>query len=158
MKLYYCFMIFSICYFTSFSESKAQDTETSSEFYKNSLQGTLGFAGLYAAATSNYERILSFPKGKFVTATYLRAGLGAYGVWGGNGNYFYAQYGIFTGKKASHFEISAGPNFGFNENSSEVPVIAASAGYRLQRPGKHFMLRTGLGFPESLYFGLGWSF
>jgi hypothetical protein len=39
-----------------------------------------------------------------------------------------------------------------------MSVIAASAGYRLQRPEKHFMLRTGVGVPESFYFGLGWSF
>ena len=158
MKNLNLFVLTLICSFILYGSALSQEVTNTPAFYKNSLQGTIGFAGVYAAATSNYERILSQPSDKWISATYLRFGIGAYGVWGGSGNYTYLQYGFFTGKKASHFEINAGPNIGFNEDSSEVPIIAASAGYRMQKPGKHFMFRTGIGFPESLYFGLGWSF
>ncbi|SIN76250.1 hypothetical protein [Algoriphagus halophilus] len=158
MKFHYFMILFYLCFFDATIEATAQTEEPQPEFYKNSLQGSLGFAGLFAAATSNYERIISLPQGKWITATYLRFGIGAYGVWGGKGNFTYLQYGVFTGKKANHFEISAGPNIGFKEVDSEIPVISFSTGYRLQKPGKHFMLRTGVGLPESIYFGLGWSF
>ncbi len=158
MKNLNLFVLTLICSFILHGSALSQEVSNTHAFYKNSLQGTIGFAGVYAAATSNYERLLSQPSDKWITANFLRFGIGAYGVWGGYGNYTYLQYGFFTGKKASHFEFSIGPNIGFNEVDSEVPFVSASTGYRMQKPGKHFMLRAGVGLPESLYFGLGWSF
>lgn len=158
MRAFFIIPLLFFLFISTTYRTYGQESETPVPFFKNSLQGSLGFAGLYGAATSNYERLLTQPTGKWVTATYLRFGIGAYGSWGGKGNYTYLQYGFFTGKKGSHFELSAGPNIGFNEEYSDTPIIAASTGYRMQKPGKHFMLRAGIGVPESLYFGLGWSF
>lgn len=158
MKQFCLVTLILICFFFPFAESIAQAPENPPKFYKNSLQGSLGFAGLYVAATSNYERIISLPKEKWVVATFLRFGIGAYGTWGGKGNFTYLQYGLFTGKKANHFELSTGPNIGFKEEGAEMPLVSFATGYRLQKPGRHFMLRAGVGIPESIYFGMGWSF
>ena len=143
--------------FLMVSSLQAQD-QNPTQFKKNALYGSLGFAGLYASATSNYERMITQHFNKGITATFVKVGLGAYGVWGGSGSYYYAQYGFLTGKKASHLEVSAGPNFGFNEDGAESPPIAATFGYRLQRPERHFLFRAGLAIPETIYVGIGWSF
>jgi hypothetical protein len=127
------------------------------QFRSNSIHGGLGFAGLIGTATINYERVLTQHFDKFITATFAKVGLGTYGGWGGNGQYLFVQYGILTGKKAHHFEASAGPNFELKGDDLNLP-IAFGFGYRHQKPGKPFMFRTGIAFPETLHFGMGLSF
>jgi hypothetical protein len=64
---------------------------------------------------------------------------------------------MFTGKKTHHFEASAGLLLSLMEDFDLFPV-SGSIGYRLQKPGSHFLLRTGFGWPETFYLGLGVSF
>lgn len=154
------FLIVLAIIFVSVSKSLfAQELPESTPipFRSNIVHGGLGFAGLIATATINYERIVTQHFDKFITATYAKVGYGAYASWGDDGQYLFLQYGILTGKKASHFEVSAGPNFTIRGDDLNLPV-AFGLGYRLQKPGKPFMLRTGIAFPETLYFGMGLSF
>ncbi|MBN3582162.1 hypothetical protein JYB64_07165 [Algoriphagus aestuarii] len=157
IRKYFLTMIGLICLIPSLQAQSAPEQDPV-QLYKNGLYGSLGFAGIYASATSNYERMVTQHFDKGITATFVKVGIGVYGVWGGSGSYYYAQYGFLTGKRASHLEISAGPNFGFNEDGAESPPIAATIGYRHQKPERHFILRTGLALPESIYLGIGWSF
>jgi hypothetical protein len=144
------------CLVLTLNTAFAQENSSPS-FRKNGLSGSLGFAGIVATATSNYERILTQSLDKGITATFAKVGLGTYGGWVDSGSYLYLQYGFLTGKNANHLEVSAGPNFNLN-NAEDMLPVAFNIGYRLQKPGKGFMLRTGVAFPETLYLGLGWSF
>jgi hypothetical protein len=134
-----------------------ENTESDPVLFKpNMFHGGLGFGGVIFTATTNYERILTQHLDKVVTATFAKIGIGAYLSWGGDGQYIFAQYGFMTGKKANHFEASAGPNFILGDD--DLLPVAFNFGYRHQKPGKSFMYRTGIGFPEIIYFGMGLSF
>jgi hypothetical protein len=155
MKTRVLLLILFFGIFLSISPASAQGSENPA-FKKNSIYGSLGFAGFYGAATGNFERILTQSLERGVVATFVKSGLGSYGSWGDGGSFLYFQYGFLTGSKAGHLELSAGPNFTL-KGDMNLPV-AATLGYRLQRPGKGFMFRTGLALPESLYLGVGFSF
>lgn len=147
-----------LLFFASQKSSYAQDIPEQEKvgLNKNIFHGGLGFAGIYISATINYERILTQNQNRFITGTFVKAGLGTFASLYDDGQYLFAQYGILTGKNAGHFEASAGPNFALTEYD-HLPV-AFSFGYRNQKPGKSFMFRTGLAYPESIYFGMGLSF
>jgi hypothetical protein len=122
----------------------------------NIFHGGLGFAGIIGTATINYERILSQNFDRKIVATFAKVGYGTYGGWVDSGQYTFVQYGIMTGKNANHLEVSAGPIF--NVSGKLGLPIAFVVGYRRQKPGKSFMYRTGLSFPETLHFAMGLSF
>ncbi len=126
-------------------------------FRKNTFHGGLGFAGIIVTATMNYERMLTQNFDRKIVATFAKVGYGTYGGWTDTGQYAFVQYGFLTGKKANHLEVSAGPAFSVKGNELGFP-IAFGVGYRHQKPGKPFMFRTGIAFPETLHFGLGLSF
>jgi len=125
-------------------------------FRKNSIYGSVGFAGLYGTATANYERIVNQSPDKLLSASFLKVGYGGYVAYADEGAFIYLQYGILLGKKSSHLELSAGGHYIF-DGSMDSP-LAATAGYRLQKPGSRFMFRTGIAYPESFYIGIGFSF
>ena len=133
----------------------AQELDTPA-FRKTSLHGGLGFAGIYATGFLNLEQMLTQHLDKKITGTFAKVGLGTYGSWVDSGDYLYLQYGFITGKKANHFEMSAGPNFVLRGDMT-LP-IAFSFAYRHQKPAKSFFYRAGMAFPESLFFGMGLAF
>lgn len=130
---------------------------TPNQFRPNLIHGGLGTGLVIFTATINYERIVTQHFDKSITATYAKVGYGGFATYAGGGEYWFLQYGILTGKKANHFEASAGPLFDLGDGEIVLPV-AFGLGYRRQKPGKPFMLRTGVAFPETLYFGMGLSF
>ena len=75
------------------------------------------------------------------------------------------RFGIITGiDKKHHFEINAGPqllvgmyNDGFDFAASEFD-FGFNIGYRKQKPQDSKIFRSGVGYPELLYVGLGFSF
>ena len=75
------------------------------------------------------------------------------------------RFGIITGiDKKHHFEIDAGPqllvgiyNDGLDFAASEFD-FGFSVGYRKQKPQDYKIFRAGVGYPELLYIGLGYSF
>lgn len=125
-------------------------------FRKNTFHGGLGFGGLIVTATLNYERMVTQHLDKKVSATFVKVGFGTYGSIDGSGQYLIPQYGFLTGSKANHLEVSVGPNFTLNGDLN-LPV-SANVGYRRQKPGKPFLIRTGVALPEAIYFGMGLSF
>ncbi len=75
-----------------------------------------------------------------------------------NGNLFMlAHYGILTGNRASHFELSGGIVYSLRGEYGLFP-LSVNSGWRFQKPNKHFLLRLGLGWPDILYLSLGASF
>lgn len=126
-------------------------------FNKNALYGSFGVSKFFTV-TAFYERILTQKKGP---STFLKVGNGTYGGYAESGKYILLHYGILTGIKKHHLEISAGVNHFYSEkdnrSQSNTP-FSGTIGWRLQKPGKHFVLRSGISWPEGLYFGLGRSF
>ncbi|MEB2775875.1 hypothetical protein SYJ56_11195 [Algoriphagus sp. D3-2-R+10] len=163
MKNHILLIMISVCSLVNYTDVYSQTTNTDNLFYKNSIQltsGTLIFN--YSAVTFSYERILKEARDNSKSTLYLKFGIGKYEIfdWAyiSSANYTYFQFGFFTGINGSHFELNVGPNIGFNAEETKVHIFSGSMGYRLQKPGKHFILRTGVGYPEALYFGLGWGF
>jgi len=136
----------------------APDTVATSRplLLRNVIHGSLGVGPVFSA-TVFYEHIFLQPENSRM-AVFARGGYGVMAVLlADNSRYVLAQGGIITGKKNSHFEAALGACYLF-DNNLEGYAPALSAGYRLQKPGGHFMFRTGLGFPEDLYVGIGVSF
>ena len=75
------------------------------------------------------------------------------------------RFGIITGiNKKHHFEINAGPQLlvgmykdGFDFAASEFD-FGFNIGYRQHKPQDSKIFRAGVGYPELLYVGLGFSF
>ena len=44
----------------------------------------------------------------------------------------------------------------YSENHDKTDP-AINIGYRRNVPGKHFLYRTGIGYPEGIYFGVGYA-
>ena len=88
---------------------------------------------------------------------FVKAGYGGAAYWEGESSYILGQFGILTGVNAHHFEASAGLLKSFDEHYDMFPLCGV-IGYRIQKPGGHFIFRTGVGWPEALYVGLGVSF
>ena len=62
-----------------------------------------------------------------------------------------------TGRRGSHIEFCAGSYLFDDAGFQEFP-IGGSLGDRLQKPGNNLIFRTGLGYPEQIYVGLGIAF
>lgn len=156
-KLFALFIVLGIFQFSS-NKAYSQDNpaEETISFRPNTFHGGLGFAGIIGTATINYERILTQNFDRKIVATFAKVGYGTYGGWTDDGEFAFVQYGFFTGKNANHLEVSAGPVFNVRGNLG-LPV-AFGIGYRRQKPGKPFMFRTGVAFPETLHFAMGLSF
>lgn len=128
----------------------------------NSIQLNIGYLLLYGTININYERVLKQYLWDKNISSFAKIGIGFFGNFGGTGGYTSAQLGILTGENKHHLEISGGvclnvPKFGWGDDPIGFP-IAANVGWRIQKPGNHFIFRLGAGLPESIYFGLGFSF
>lgn len=111
--------------------------------------------GIMMSFSFNYEGMLSYKPDKFITSLWLRIGGGPYSSWGDNGAIFISTLTALTGKKNSHFELGLGMSF-ISRPGLILPAV--SLGYRYYNPGKALFFRTGGGFPEIFYLGIGISF
>ena len=146
---------------------------------KNVVQLSAGFGGVIGAYNANYERQLVQFEGNSLIGLWGKVGLGAYGIlFGPSGPYQHLSLGLLTGKKLSHFELSFGGARMFDKNgfehnqdisdfhkepapekSSYVSLSpVGSIGYRYQNPTGNIIFRTGLGYPEAVFIGLGAAF
>lgn len=132
----------------------------------NVLYGGLSFGGLLGGISVNYERkVADFTMGSIN----LRGGLGKVAGWDLRGNGVTVNWAYLFGRKKHHLELNMGvlgiqdkyndpqmtPSERFFSQWSFFPLL--NAGYRFQKPGGGFMLRTGVGM-ELLYLGIGYSF
>lgn len=125
---------------------------------KHSIQGSVGTLGIIFSAIGSYEFIFWQHKRTHL-ATFARAGYGGYAILlGSTGSLVLAEGGILTGVNKSHFEAAIGMSYFMEKEDNRYLTPAVSFGYRLQKPGGRFIFRTGLGYPEALYVGLGVSF
>lgn len=130
------------------------------------IAGISGAAGYYGI---NAERMLWNTDG-FVDAIALRMGIGELSSGGGidsnggtQGRFLVGTINLLTGKRSAHFEMDFGmAHFhGVDEEGGDKKnflLPAAALGYRYQAPGRPFVFRTGVAFPELFYLSFGVCF
>ncbi|MDO6391643.1 hypothetical protein Q4E40_16025 [Pontibacter sp. BT731] len=174
--VFFLAIVFS-CYHTSYGQNSI-NTIDQARVNKNAIQVTGGFAGLMGAYNMNYERkLVGFEKGTLM-GLWSKVGFGGWGVWSTGGPYQSATLGILTGAKKHHFELTVGGARMFDKISYEhAQHISAhfsepqplksdyvdvrgvgTAGYRYQKPDGNFLFRCGIGYPETVFVGLGIAF
>lgn len=150
-----------------------------SSLNKNVVFGSIHIIGLGGGFDGSYERMIKESQDKFITSLWARASYGTWAVgFGGEGTHVAVGLAALTGLWKSHLEFNAGIasfydslDYGFSvsdavyfnepkpsksEYRQLLPTVAA--GYRFQKPGGHFIFRTGIGFPEGVYASLGFCF
>jgi len=140
--------------------SQSNDFKKNGSFTgKNIIHVSLAPDIAYNAATIFFDRIISQNEN---LATFVRVG---YGGWAkllvGAGTQTLVQGGIILGSNNRRFEAALGVAIQNEENnnikeSNTIPSI--SLGLRSQKPGKRFVFRAGIGYPEGIYVGVGHAF
>jgi len=160
INIYYYSLVTFLLFFTFSPMFSQQDSIQQTEliYRKNIIHGSVGTAALADAVSVFYDRILFESQKKSKFTTFLRVGYQEnIFIFTDGGTAYILEGGMLTGKKFSHFEGALGVTyFGVNNNYHVLPAF--SIGYRGQKPKGSFMFRTGIGFPEWLYFGLGFAF
>lgn len=148
----------------NFGTSSLNDSTTRLLLNKNNVSFGIGYGIIAINANATYQRLKAHKK--------------IYSVWSAGLNYLFVsffsedhvfipslRYGIMTGvNKKHHFEINAGPqllvsiyNDGLDFAASEFD-FGFNLGYRKQKPQSSKIFRVGVGYPELLYVGFGFSF
>ena len=126
------------------------------DLMQNSIYGNVGCGGYYITATAYFERIMARNKD---VSLFTKAGFGAYdALFVKGGQYIHTQFGILTGHGTHHIELAIGPNWFLNGGLKGKLPIGGGFGYRLQKPGSHFLFRAGVAAPEAIYLGIGVPF
>ncbi len=142
----------------------AQEVKTDaneSKMFNNAIYGSVGISleligESWFTATAYYERMFQGKALRSNMSSFVKVGVGSLAYWEDSSPYILGQYGILTGVKKHHLEVSGG--FVKSLDEYDIFPLSGSIGYRIQKPGGHFLFRTGVGWPEALYFGLGVSF
>lgn len=166
------------CCHTAYGQSSHDTVDEPAEIKKNSIHAIVGFAGVAGSCSINYERMLvAFEKGTLV-GLWSKVGVGVAGVWSSGGPYQSVTLGVLTGAKNNHFELNIGGarmvnNIGYEDAQrmsayfAEPPPsksdfvdfkVAGTVGYRYQKPQGKLLFRCGIGFPETIFVGLGVAF
>ncbi len=135
---------------------------------KNTVYATVGSTVTFMAMALNFERNLIInPAFQFL----VRGGFGRYSqIWSDEGRFMHAAIVTLHGKTYNLIETAWGvtrfrSNYGFSKQIDgeyvDMPFRwypSGYIGYRYKNPRKHFMLRAGIGWPDQLSVGLGFSF
>ena len=150
---------------------------------RTAVHGYFGTWGLGGAAAIAAEHSFGEQQRGFIPYLALRGSYGWWGTWGQSGHYQQLALVALTGKRSSHFELTAGmarleKTYNFRRardfyNSPSQPPLPTGApetprrsnydeyvptitvGYRYQR---RLIFRTGIGYPEGVYLGTGVAF
>jgi len=123
----------------------------------NLIHGSLGTMILGYTANIFYDRLISGIGEHNTACTFARIGYQENVILTSpNGKAFILEGGILTGTHFGHFEGALGITYIQTQNNVIRPAF--SVGFRGQKPNGSFMFRTGLGFPELLFLGVGIGF
>ena len=142
----------------------AQDVKPNSnesKMFNNAIYGSIGISmellgESWFTGTAYYERMFQRNTQKSNISTFVKAGFGSAAGWEYTSSYILGHFGILTGIKKHHLEVSGG--FVKSLDDYDIFPLSGSIGYRIQKPNSHFIFRTGVSWPEALYVGLGVSF
>lgn len=144
-------------FFGSFHTAFTQNKVVNS-YRKNTIHGSIGTLLLLNTVNVFYDRILTenYSYNKFTT--FARAGYSSFYTFSmagpSYGSFITIEGGILLGSGFSHFEAAVGATL--QDYHQTLPAF--SLAYRGQRPGNALMFRAGIGVPEFIFVGLGFSF
>lgn len=155
LKYYFSLCLLLICFGSIHAQ---QDSMKVSEklYPKNVIHGSVGTLLIGFTASVFYDRILSESENGSKFSTFMRLGYQENIFLFTQGRAFTLEGGMLTGRNFGHFEAALG--ISYLQNGVDFFRPAFSVGYRGQQPNGNFMFRTGLGFPELAYFGIGLAF
>lgn len=157
-----CLIIILLMISNTIKAQNAKPDSVELKMFNNAIYGSVGISleligeSLFTG-TAYYERMFRRNERKSNISTFVKAGFGGAAGWEDLNPYILGQFGILTGANKHHLEVSGGFVKSFSEYWDLFP-LSGSIGYRIQKPDGHFIFRTGLAWPEALYFGLGKSF
>jgi hypothetical protein len=136
----------------------AQHVEPIGKMNKNLIYGGLGTGGIYFPAYLYYERHLNeqFLDTKF--SSFVTVGTGIAAHWDGASTYATAKFGLLLGQQKAHLETALGLSYFYSGDFTGTIPLAASIGYRANKPGKNYVFRTGVSWPEAIYVSWGFRF
>jgi hypothetical protein len=149
-------IIFTALILISNSIVTAQEKKTDSlsiNLNKNSINLSYGIF----AAHFSYERLYQGKVFGSRNSTIVDFGLGGVSYWEGESPFVISRFGILTGAGSRHLEAKLGI-FGIFGPDLKGVLPSVAIGYRKQKPGSHFIFRTGIGFPDLLHVSWGLSF
>lgn len=118
----------------------------------------------YFSLLGNYERLIyQTPRSSF-HSIWIRAGAGPWAEFGPTGVNFVSTLSALIGRQSAHLEFGSGVIFTWwSDSKSFHPLVnekhlAGFLGFRYQKPGGNFVFRTGMGWPEGIFLGLGYCF
>lgn len=126
---------------------------------KNTISISGGTIILASSANLAYERMLLSSKSAVLHSLWIKGRASSFGNndWIESDHKYLidlAAVGLI-GQTRMHMELSLGIGM-FPIDNQFFPTL--SAGYRYQKDKGGFIFRTGLGYPEFLYIGLGYGF
>lgn len=155
--LFLTLALFSMCRAVYTQEIKPDTLHL--DYYKNIGSLSFGLGPIYVIAMANYERMILNYSEKRNYSLWFRGGAGFWEWWEETGVNGMASLCMVTGRKKSHFEGSLGVVYSsWFASGSKTFLPAGTLGYRYQKPEGHLMFRTGVGWPEAAYVGVGYCF
>jgi hypothetical protein len=162
-------MLLIFCFILCVTAGKCQEKNLNNDpagLKKNAFYGTVGFFpdGLYSTVMGNFERMLFKLPDSFLNSFWIRISAGPWSAWGARGTNYVSAISAIMGRKSVHFEIGSGLLLTYDPVEKKFdPIVrdrhlAGNAGFRYQKPGGHFIFRTGLGWPEGIYLCMGICF
>ena len=147
-----------------YSQSANGEQTDSDTDKKNSIHATVSLTK-GASATASYERVL-FKDVSSRHQLFVKGEMGGVVIIDGDEGFIIGPHiGYLNGEGKDHLEIAIG--FYMLNSSSHTQSHGSSAvslrpsallGYRMQKPGKGFIFRTGFSYPLGVYFGIGVAF
>ncbi len=145
---------------------------------KNVIYGNVGFIPVWFAINGAYERRILKTDNSLLNSLWAKIGAGYWAQFDSGGPLALAGLTALTGTGKNHLEVSLGfvSLHDYSDYKRDLEAyrivgnveprrsdyiennIAGGIGYRLQNPENGFIFRAGVGFPEAIYVGLGFSF
>jgi len=141
----------------SILSQRASSKDEIRKFLPNALHGQIGSAFFFGNASIYYERLILRETNSGVPGPYFRCGYQHMMVLGYTGPTLAVEAGHILGRWNSHFEMNLGIHLDITGTTELFPV-GSSIAYRYQKPSGNFIFRTGLGFPNAVFFSLGLCF
>jgi hypothetical protein len=146
-----------ILFVSVFSYSQDISISSSDRVAKNAIEFSAGMAIVIINVSVSYERKLTSMGVRKESSLWVKGRYSKFSGWitEDKSRFFDATMFTLLGAGRSFAEISLGVGM-FPYGYSVVPTL--SLGYRFQKQGEGLIFRTGGGFPELIYLGLGYSF
>ena len=125
---------------------------------KTALYGTVGSFAFYFNGGIGVERKMWEPGHSLLNELWLFGGFNEWKIMDKNGISVVASFHALTGKKVMHIEYGLGLTYLPGGATDWILFPSPNLGVRYQKPGKSFVLRTGIGFPEIAYVSAGYAF